>query len=88
MAMNETKIYTLKNMKDGLENCFCRVPIAKINLHNKKSLSNETVFSTVILPIDKALKIFGDCEILYPQLSKYGDDNDVPCVKFGIVVAD
>ncbi|MBD5534557.1 MAG: hypothetical protein HDQ99_02635 [Lachnospiraceae bacterium] len=86
--MNERKTYTLKEMKEGLENCFWQVPIAKVNLHNKKSLSSETIFSTVILPLNKALKIFGDCEILYPQLSKYGDDNDIPCVKFGIVVED
>lgn len=86
--MEERKIYTLKNMKECLENCFWQVPIAKINLHNKKSLSSDTVFSTVVLPLNKALKIFGDCEILYPQLNKYGDDNNIPCVKFGIVVED
>lgn len=86
--MEERKIYTLKNMKECLENCFFQIPVAKINLHNKKPLSSDTVFSTVIVPLNKALKIFGDCEILYPQLSKYGDNNDIPCVKFGIVVED
>ena len=88
---DEAPVYLAKAIKEhweGLENCFCQVPVAKINLHNKKSLSNETVFSTIVLPIEKALKIFGDCEILYPKLDKYGDDDDIPCVKFGIVVED
>ncbi len=75
-------------MQEGLKNCLWQVPVAKINLHNKKSLNSDTIFSTIILPLNKALQIFGDCEILYPQLSKYGDDNDIPCVKFGIVVED
>lgn len=41
----------------------------------------------LLTPIDKALKIFGDCEIMYPQLDKYGEF-DSPCVKFGIVIED
>lgn len=84
--MSERKTYTLKSMQEGLETCFQSVPNAKINLHNKKSLSSETVFSTIILPFDKVIKIFGDREILYPQIV-VGDDG-LPYVKFGIVVED
>lgn len=84
--MNEKKIYTLKNIKDGMVNCLQSVPIAKINLHNKKSLSNETVFSTVLLPIEKALQIFGDCEVMYPQIIV--DDDNIARIKFGIVIED
>lgn len=85
--MNERKIYTLNEMSEAIKNCFFQKPVAKINLHNKKSLDKETVFFTVILPLNKALKIFGDCEILYPQLDKYGE-YDIPCIKFGIVIED
>lgn len=85
--MSERKTYTLKGMNEAMENSFFQRPVAKINLHNKKSFDKDTVFSTIILPIDKALKIFGDCEIMYPQLDKYGEF-DSPCVKFGIVIED
>lgn len=85
--MNERKTYTLKGMNETLENNFSQKPVVKINLHNKKSFDRDTVFSTIILPMDKALKIFGDCEIMYPQLDKYGEF-DSPCVKFGIVIED
>lgn len=85
--MSKRKIYTLKGMNETIENCFFQIPVAKINLHNKKSFDKDTVFSTIILPMDKALKIFGDCEIMYPQLDKYGE-LDNPCVKFGIVIED
>jgi hypothetical protein len=84
--MNEKKIYTLKSIKEGMENCLLYVPVAKINLHNKKSLSSETVFSTILLPLEKALKIFGDCEVMYPQIIV--DDENVARIKFGIVVED
>ena len=66
---------------------FFQKPLAKINLHDKKSFDGNTIFSTVILPIDKAFKIFGDCEIMYSRLDKCGE-NDIPCVKFGIVIED
>lgn len=85
--MSERKTYTLKGMNEAMENNFFQSPVVKINLHNKKSFDKDTVFSTIILPIDKALKIFGDCEIMYPQLDKYGEF-DSPCVKFGIVIED
>lgn len=84
--MNEKKIYTLKIMKEGLETCLQSIPYARINLHDRKSLSNDTVFSTIILPIDKALKIFGDIEILYPQI--FVEGSGLPYVKFGIVIED
>lgn len=58
-----------------------------INLHNTKSYNSKTVFSTIILPLDKALRIFGDCEVMYPQLTSYGEYGYV-CVKFGIVIED
>ena len=85
--MEERKVYTLKNIKNSLENCLQSVPEAMINLHNQKSYNRDTVFSTIILPLDKALKIFGDCEVLYPQLSSYGEYN-TGCIKFGIVIED
>lgn len=69
-----------------MENCLLDVPVAKINLHNKKSLSSKTVFSTILLPLEKALKIFGDCEVMYPQIIV--DDENVVRIKFGIVVED
>ena len=85
--MAERKVYTLKNIKDSLENCLQSVPNAMIYLHNEKSYNNNTVFSTVIMPLDKALTIFGDCEVMYPQLAAYGEYNSA-CVKFGIVIED
>ena len=85
--MEERKVYTLKKIKDSLENCLQSVPNAMINLHSKKSYNCDTVFSTIVLPLDKALKIFGDCEVMYPQLSSYGE-YDSACVKFGIVIED
>ncbi len=75
-----------EEIKEGMENCLLYVPVAKINLHNKKSLSSETVFSTILLPLEKALKIFGDCEVMYPQIIV--DDEKVARIKFGIVVED
>lgn len=85
--MAESKVYTLKNIKDSLENCLQSVPNAMINLHNEKSYNSNTVFSTAIMPLDKALKIFGDCEVMYPQLTSYGE-YDSACIKFGIVIED
>ena len=85
--MEERKVYTLKGVKESLENGLQHIPPAMINLHNKKSYHNDTVFSTIILPLDKALKIFGDCEVMYPQLASYGE-YDSACVKFGIVIED
>lgn len=87
--MEERKVYTLKSVKESLENGLQHIPPAMINLHNKKckSYHSDTVFSTFVIPLDKALKIFGDCEVMYPQLSSYGEYNSV-CVKFGIVVED
>lgn len=84
--MNEKKIYTLKSIKEGMESCLQYVPVANINLHNKKSLHSETIFSTIRLPIGKALKIFGDCEVMYPQIIV--DDKNVACIGFGIVIED
>ena len=84
--MDEKKVYTLKNIKEGVDNCFLYAPNAKINLHNKNSLSSGTVFSTVLLPLDKALQIFGDCEVIYPQLIV--DDDNIARIKFGIVIED
>lgn len=84
--MNEKKTYTLKSIKEGMGNCLQYVPVAKINLHNKKSLSSETVFSTILLPLEKALQIFGDCEVMYPQIIV--DDDNMARIKFGIVVED
>ena len=69
-----------------MENCLLYVNKTKINLHNKKSLSSKTVFSTILLPLEKALKIFGDCEVMYPQIIV--DDENVVRIKFGIVVED
>ena len=83
--MEEEKVYTLKNIKDSLESCLQSVPEAMINLHNEKSYNS--IFSTVVLPLDKALKIFGDCEVMYPQLASYGEYSSA-CVKFGIVIED
>ena len=40
--MAERKVYTLKNIKDSLENCLQSVPNAMIYLHNEKSY-NENV---------------------------------------------
>ena len=85
--MEERKVYTLKNIKDSLENSLYVVPDAMINLHNKESYNKDTIFSTAIMPLDKALKIFGDCEVMYPQLTVYGEYN-IPCIKLGIVVED
>jgi len=84
--MDKDKVYTLKNIKEGMENCLSLVPVAKINLHDRKSLNGETIFSTIILPLGKALKIFGDCEVMYPHIIV--DNKNVVHIKFGIVVED
>ena len=85
--MEKIKVYTLKNVKESLESCLQSVPDVMISLHNKKSYDRDTIFSTVMMPLDKALKIFGDCEVMYPQLRVYGEYN-IPCIKLGIVIDD
>ena len=85
--MEERKVYTLKNVKESLESCLQSVPDVMISLLNKKSYDRDTIFSTVTMPLDKALKIFGDREVMYPPPSVYGEYN-IPCVKLGIVIED
>lgn len=85
--MNGKKIYTLKNLKEDLETCLIATPVVKINLHNEKSCKSDSVFSTIILPSNKYFTICGNYEILYSQLSKYGEHE--PCyVNFVFIEED
>ena len=69
---NNEKIYYLKDLYEMCEKCL--VSHAKngieceIKLHNRKSCNTETIYATIVLPIKKAYEIFGDTEILYPQI--------------------
>lgn len=89
--MEERKTITIGEIKHSIYPLFQDGIKAKINLHNKKSFNIDSVYSTIILPLDKALKIFGDVDVMYPQFTtyKYSDEFGeciLPCIKFGVVV--
>lgn len=81
----ENRKFTLAQVKESLENGLMYLPDACINLHSERSYSSDTVFSTMIVPLDKALLIFGDCEVMYPQMC-YIPNEQMVCVKMGVVV--
>lgn len=90
----QKKTYSLKNLTEAMVNNLSSVPLAKINLHNKKSLDRNTIFSRMSMPLDKAYQVFGDREIIYPQLGthveyyKDGAEQSTVCIRFGIVIED
>lgn len=82
----EEKIVTIKNIVDALA-IFNNEIIANISIHNKKSFNKDIVYCNLNIPLDKALKIFGNVETMYLSMSRYEIDGfNKPCVRFEIVI--
>lgn len=78
------RVKKFKEFYESMNKFFPSVTVV-INLHNKLSYDKDTIFSTIKMPLEKAYKIFGDCDILYPQLAIV---EVTPVIKFGIVIED